>query len=313
MGKAKLELVRKGPEPLIQVFVHGFMNGSELSRDKLLRHIRAARPAGRTYLYHWPSGSNFLDGLAGFVSRQSLAEQLGSSQLRRHICQIPGVRELPTNLIGHSLGARLIHWALAENDWTGYQLQHVVMMGSAASRNDSDWGDCADKLSGKLVNAYSPSDVWLKGKPFDTAAGLAPLPRHPKLRNVNTSLWHTNYWPSLEWVLQRCLGDEFQQHDISELEHNVGCPYCDVEYALQPGAYVCTRGCGLVFEVDTRGRAYFLENTVVCGRRSCGAEQSLYITAPDHAYSCADCEAVIWERGMKIPPARQMTRVEADL
>lgn len=312
MGQAKLELVRKGSEPLIQVFVHGFLNGSKLNRDGLVRDIRAARPAGRTYLYHWPSGANLLE-LPSYIFKQAVAEHLGATKLRKHICQIPGARDVPINLIGHSLGARLIHWALAENDWSGYRLQHVVMMGSAASRDDSDWGDCARKLSGTLINAHSANDQILRRlRPHD-AAGIKALSRRPQIRNVDTSLGHTQYWENLEWVLQRCLGDEYQQHDISELEHDVACPYCDTEYALQPGAYICARGCGLTFEVDARGRAYFLENTVVCGQRRCGAEQSLYITAPDHAYGCADCEAVIWERGRKIPPARQRTRVDASL
>ncbi len=308
MGHHRLHLIRRGPEPLIQVFVHGLCNGTLDHRDALIEDIRAARPAGRVYLFHWNSG-NELTSLPLFTLKQSLAQELGIA-FRRHVAKVPGARELPMTFIGHSLGARLLHWALAHHEWRSYRLANVVLMGSAASRYDDDWHDCANEVSGKLVNAWSSDDSVLRLKMLDWAAGLGPLPRHPNIKSFDTKLGHGDYWPNLEWVLQRALGAGFEQHSREELEHEVECPYCGQEYRLLPDLYLCdpgNGGCGLHFEVDARGRTYYLTNHIRCGERGCGTHQSLFVDDPEYVYHCGECDGVLWERGKRIPAARQLT------
>ncbi len=208
--------------------------------------------------------------------------------------------------VGHSLGARLIHYALEHYDWTPYHLQNVVMMGSAASATDDDWPRCADKVSGKLVNAWSKVDGYLSAKPLDKPAGLNPLPfRHPKIRNVHTGLWHTNYWPSLEWVLQRSLGADFQQH-AAEIE--AACPFCESKNALDPDLGVCVYrrgGCGMHYTVADDGHCYPVTNELRCPTRGCGCIG--LVEDGTHALSCPDCGSTLWEPGMRVPPSRQRT------
>lgn len=88
---------------------------------------------------------------------ESKAEQLGR-RLLVHLSKIPYAREYAINLIGYSLGARAIHYALAIHDWSRYRLQDVILLGGAADANDDDWPACAEKLRGKIYNAWSPID-----------------------------------------------------------------------------------------------------------------------------------------------------------
>lgn len=308
MPDASLSLVREGEEPLIQIFVHGFLNGGNRHYNELYDQILAARPAGRVYLFHWPSGSLGPVGIPSFPIKQQVAQEYGE-KLRKYVAKVSGARELPMTLVGHSLGARLIHWALAHHDWSSYKLRNVVLMGSAASRDDDDWADCAEEVSGKLVNAWSDADWVLKAKVFDRPAGLAPLPvRHPKIRNVNTGLGHLKYWDNLEWVLQRTLRDEFHQYDARV---QAECPFCGAQDELEPGFYRCdyrADGCGMFYEVGEDGYSYPAENRIRCPERGCGCVAIVDRTT--HALTCPDCGAVVWAQGMRIPPGRQVSEIE---
>lgn len=305
MSRAGLSLISDSGDPLIQIFVHGFLNGRNDHFNDLYDQILAARPAGRVYLFHWPSGSMGLLSVPSFIAKQQLAESYGAS-FRKHVAKVSGARSLPMNLIGHSLGARLIHWALAHYEWKSYKLQNVVMMGSAAGHDDGDWADCAAEVSGLLVNAWSNSDAILPLKRFDPPAGLGPLPvRHPRIRNFNTRLGHLDYWDNLEWVMHRALGSEFAQFEASK---DAVCPFCGEENELEPGRYYCDYrrgGCGMYYEVGDDGVSRPVENHIRCATRGCG-----WIGVVDHwgyQFTCDECDQMIWEPGMRIPPGRQHT------
>lgn len=306
MADASLSLVREGDEPLIQVFVHGFLNGANGNYNELYDQLLAARPAGRVYLFHWPSGSLGPFSAPTFPWKQRDAEEYGK-RLRVHLGKVPGARALPLNLIGHSLGARLIHWALAHYDWSSYNLQNVVLMGSAASREDDDWRQCADAVRGTLVNAWSDADWILKAKLFDSPAGLKRLRvRHPSIRNVKTSLGHLDYWDNLEWVLQRSLRDRFHQYKKDAIASE--CPFCGLRDELEPGRYRCDfrrGGCGMYYEVSDDGCTYPVENRIRCRERGCGCVAVVDVAT--HTLVCPDCGAVLWQSGARIPPGRQLT------
>lgn len=293
--------MRAGDEPLIQIFVHGFLNGTTGAYNKIHSHILAARPAGRVYLFHWPSG-HFFD--PNFFMKQQLAAQLGQTLLR-HVRGVSGAREWPMNLIGHSLGARLIHYALEHYDWTPYHLENVVLMGSAATGDDDDWTRCADKVSGRLVHAWSAHDKIIKA-PWAGKAGSDRLPvRHSKIRNLNTGLGHMDYWPSLEWVLQRSLGADFHQHSA---QVPATCPFCLEENDLDPDRYECVfrrGGCGMYYEVAHNGFCYPVTNKLRCPNRACGCIG--LVEGTTHVLCCPDCGDTLWEPGMRVPPSRQCT------
>jgi hypothetical protein len=150
------------------------------------------------------------------------AADLGRT-LKTHIAKIPHAREYPINLIGHSLGARVIHWALYANDWSDYRLKDCVLLGGAADGDDNDWPDCVREISGKIYNAYSRSDHALALKLFERTCGRFGINwTHSRIVNRMYSLGHCEYWENLEYVLTH-LWKGFRQTKTSLL----ACPECE--------------------------------------------------------------------------------------
>lgn len=79
------------------------------------------------------------------------------------------------NLVGHSLGCRVIYYALealASKD--GQYVDDVVLLGGAVGRNDQKgWSTALSAVSGTLYNCYSDNDHVLKILYRTTNAGLS--------------------------------------------------------------------------------------------------------------------------------------------
>jgi pimeloyl-ACP methyl ester carboxylesterase len=127
--------------------------------------------------------SNALDRakLAGKV----LADVL----IQRHL----GVR--PITLIGFSLGARVIYYALlelAKRKEYGI-VQDVFLLGATVTMPLSSWLETRSVISGRYVNAYARND-WVLNYLFrataggvGTVAGLRPVENVPGLENVDVT------------------------------------------------------------------------------------------------------------------------------
>ncbi len=301
-----LSLVGDDGSPYVHVFIHGIANGSPEAYNALVDQIWAARPAGRVYLFHWDSGGDPLQAILRYGGISENAEYLGR-RLIQHVAKAKGVGKYPLSLYGHSMGGRILHWALAHNDWERYRIRNVVLMGAAASAHDDDWDECASEISGLLVNVWSRIDRVLPLDPTEIFAGQTPLlGRHARIANLEFQGGHLDYWPNLEFVLQSALGDDFPQFSAM---HQADCPYCGMEWEMELGEQICSHrngGCGLWFELRYDG-PYIIENVVRCTTRACGSHVVLFVDDPNAEYECRNCDGSVWGRGVRIPRRRNLT------
>lgn len=109
--------------------------------------------------------------------------------IQRHL----GVR--PITLIGFSLGARVIFYALIElSKKKAFGIvQDVFLLGTTLSASAKTWCQARAVVSGRFVNAYARND-WLLNYLFratsggvGTVAGLRPVENVPGLENVDVT------------------------------------------------------------------------------------------------------------------------------
>lgn len=134
------------------------------------------------------------------------AERVGN-EFEKWIMDIPRIKESPLNLIGFSLGARIIYHALSSHPWKEYHLKDVCLLGGAVDAYSTDWEGCLAKMSGYLYNYYSKHDDALAVKPdSERNIGRYPIPLEvPKVINIETSLHHhrhPSYAENLPQLLQ---------------------------------------------------------------------------------------------------------------
>jgi hypothetical protein len=119
-------------------------------------------------------------------SRQAGAV-LADILMNRHL----GVR--PVSLIGFSLGARVIFYALVElaKAKAFGVVQEVYLFGATLTAPPKVWREARGIVSGRFVNAYAMND-WVLGYLFratsgglNTVAGLRPIEHVPDLENVD--------------------------------------------------------------------------------------------------------------------------------
>ena len=107
--------------------------------------------------------------------------------INRHL----GVR--PVSLVGFSLGARVIFYALIElaKAKAFGVVQEVYLFGATLTASKKVWRQVRGVVSGRFVNAYAMND-WVLGYLFratsgglNTVAGLRPIEHVPDLENVD--------------------------------------------------------------------------------------------------------------------------------
>lgn len=212
---AKLYKIHDGDKSKITIFVHGFLAvSSQYDCDELIHFILRARPTGQVYLLVWESGKleNLKDLVLSYRNYRRYRKQaeIIGMKMKRHIAAIPGSANIPISLVGHSLGASIIYHALAEDDWSRYNIQDIVFMGGAIEVNYNEMLKIMLNTHGGLYNGYSDSDQILK-----IAPGTSRFIGRNRLfftRKRNGHQWvfnvkfpdigHTDYWSNLEHVLE---------------------------------------------------------------------------------------------------------------
>lgn len=272
MAKVKKVLLIDGPEKEINIFIHGYLAvKNQESFDDLCQKIIAAKPRGKVYLFYWKSGTltfkwlrttshrvgSVADWIPHFTKYRQRAEQLGS-RFDSYLKSIPNSKKYPINLIGHSLGARLIHYALANSNLEKYNIKDCIFMGGAADAGDNDWDDCVRKISGKFYNFWSSKDGILKYLPKSQigSVGISYASSSRIINREYPSFRHTDYWDNLEYLLTRGWRN-FKQSKIDMSLTSVDCPI-DGSQSLVPlkldGIYEC-HGCNGNIEFDDDGSA----------------------------------------------------------
>lgn len=104
-----------------------------------------------------------------------------------------GVR--PITLVGFSLGARAIFYALCElaKKKAFGVVQNVYIFGAPVTASDKTWREARSAVSGRFVNGFSRTD-WILGYLFRATsgglrsiAGLRPVERVPEIENVDVT------------------------------------------------------------------------------------------------------------------------------
>lgn len=236
----ELTLLFEGPEPTINVFIHGYSAVATANQmNRLANYILRARPQGKVYLLYWKSGDwkkSFAPpvisttlrvfrvsrlfhpaalaadaavtiGLQSyqFKKKERLAERLGQ-HLPELLAQIPDIKEHQLNLFGHSLGGRAIQTALQEHHWDHLNLHDCLVMASAGDRDDYLWDHEVQKLKGSFYNVYSNNDLTLKISPdLRSRVGRHPIPSmSDQIINIPFHEYrHTDYWPNLGTILKK--------------------------------------------------------------------------------------------------------------
>jgi hypothetical protein len=139
-----------------------------------------------------------------------------------------GVR--PISLIGFSLGARAIFYALEElAKRKAYGIvQDVYLFGATVTAPKATWLNVRSVIAGRFVNAFATSD-WLLGYLFrftsgglNTVAGLRPVEGVPGLENVDVTdkvAGHLSYRSCMPALLEvvglPITADWFDEPDVS--------------------------------------------------------------------------------------------------
>ena len=117
-------------------------------------------------------------------------------------------------LVGHSLGARVIFYALQNLAASSQKprIRHAILLGGAVGADKEDWEIAASAVSGKIINCYSKHDDVLRYLyKFGTVFRSAPIGRNeipiklPKVENLDVSdlvKGHMRYKPCLADVMQ---------------------------------------------------------------------------------------------------------------
>ena len=142
-----------------------------------------------------------------------------------------GVR--PVSLVGFSLGARVIFFALielAKQNAFGV-VQEVYLFGATLTASKKVWRQVRGVVSGRFVNAFAMND-WVLGYLFratsgglQTVAGLRPIDHVPDLENVDIThilVGHMSYrtlMPTLlKYVGFKTTADHFDEPEEMEME-----------------------------------------------------------------------------------------------
>lgn len=213
------------------IFIHGYSSGHDLNDRRLLANsIPAALRQRVNILAFWPS-SHFTQmdnrsrgllvaaarvhplagaaALAGdrayhFSRIRSRAEAMGKvllAQLDRYLFeQHPEVTRV--NLIGHSLGGRLLISALKGLDRPpehGLVIGDVLLMAAAVRVSADDARVLKRRISGRLINAWSSEDHVLLLNLGEKSLGRGPVEH---FENVYMQGYrHHHYWNRLQEVL----------------------------------------------------------------------------------------------------------------
>ncbi|MCF1489964.1 TMCO4 family protein [Pseudomonas sp. AA27] len=220
------------------VFIHGYSAGHDMEdRCKLRKYIPTSLHNCINIFAFWPSGhwAQFdsassggvaalarINALAGagaaavdramhFNSSRNRATEMGKQllgQLERYLLKHhPYVSKV--NLVGHSLGGRVVVSALLDlldkPAHEGLEVGEVLLMAAAAELSAEQAQAIQQRTKCKLYNAYSEDDLVLRFNFGESSIGRRPITpcKHEHIHDVSMAQFgHTDYWPRLEEVLR---------------------------------------------------------------------------------------------------------------
>ncbi|GAC71454.1 uncharacterized conserved protein [Moesziomyces antarcticus T-34] len=259
--------------------------------------------------------SNALDRAqaAGLI----LADTLSKRQL--------GVR--PITLVGYSLGARVIFYALVElSRMKAYGIvQNVYIMGAPVTAKDETWKEARSIVSGRFVSAFSRTD-WILGYLHRAAsgglrsiAGLHPVERVQDIENVDVTHvvpGHLGYRPLMPLVLSelgfRTTADYFDEpEDLNAIPERQVVQEAAAEKVELKTVTTKTGGFGRIFRRKDSSQAGSQSTTPVRSQSAAGSATGATATA-GHAeydeYDDDDDDDDLPPRMESTPPAAEAAK-----
>lgn len=292
----------KATGDVANIFVHGYSAGHDLDdRRMLAASIPSELRQGINVLAFWPS-SHFMQmdnrsrgllmaaarlhplagaaALAGdralhFARIRSRAENMGKVllwQLGGYLAQHhPQVKRI--NLIGHSLGGRLLISMLrhlTDVSEHGLSIGDVLLMGAAVRVEAEEAAQLRPRIAGRLINAWSSDDPVLLLNLGERSLGRMAVEHFDNVRMAGYR--HNHYWKRLGEVLA---ATQFSGFDGAVTDRAL-LPVVDLDPVLQD-AYL--------LGVLQRSPAYLLDEAIKHLRSSRWTR--LQAHEPDRAYAFA--------------------------
>jgi hypothetical protein len=229
----------------LDIFVHGYSAMKDKDEVKAMMTKIASIKDGNHWLFVWPSGflaDVFLNdlqttfktivgslksnttfatilpllGIKGlelvghFKQNEKRAETFGANDffvLLKQELDKSNRKFKKINIIGHSLGARLLFHAMKNAHLhPEIKINHMVCLGGAVCKTEKDWATIVDRLEGKLQNYYSLNDTALAIKPdLEKCIGRHPIELskpNAKLLNHKVEYTHLEYWLHIDEIFK---------------------------------------------------------------------------------------------------------------
>lgn len=224
------------------IFIPGYLSSDAerpVALQKWVVGIREAGWKGAIYSLLWDASNleelhRFLDSVAGIppelvmVYRPNLLAKLPAikihyQKIKKRAKRVGREELIPLvnryvqsnriSLMGHSMGARIINYALRSVAPGGDCFENAFLLGGAISRGSRHkWHEAALGLYGYLVNVYHPEDLILRypykmlNFRFKNPCGLKPIKYHgPNVVNINAADYMDGYKLTNHWVYRMSL------------------------------------------------------------------------------------------------------------
>lgn len=222
----KIKTCKEGSD-VVNVFVHGYMAVAR-KKDEIALNSQISKydGPGDCYVAVWNSGKlrdylgefsaialltsrfslfvvkNIYSAINHYLECKRMADAAGKSLQGEIVNKLgAGLCGKSVNLIGHSLGGRVVLTSLISSDvCVELEVADVLAMGAAIEISVHDVSVITNRISGRFYNLYSESDKVLVLEPsLEKCAGRRKIP-HQSVRNIELDIGHTEYWPNLRRV-----------------------------------------------------------------------------------------------------------------
>lgn len=217
--------------------IFAFWNSSHFGRFN--KQSRRSLRTSTTYSLVYTAAFAASDRTAHFLKIRRRSEDMGRilfSQLENYLRRdYPNVKKV--NLIGHSLGGRLIVSSLKSlaGRTPSFVINDVLLMAAAVEVQPLEAAALRSQVHGRLVNAYSTAD-WTLLLPFDeNSLGRCEVEHFENVRI--DGFGHCDYWKNLQDVFirtafGRTLEQQPLQTSVLSTDDEITPIYCPVDASL---------------------------------------------------------------------------------
>ena len=212
----------------VTIFISGFLTANKNSFAEYFEdYFFKDNEKSKYYFYLWPScegidsdknifeifseGVNLLKGL-GCSFEEAYANAEISGEILSHIIGSQKFFNKKVNLVGHSLGCRVIYNCL-KHFKKNYKtlkgiINDVIFLAGATEMDDSEFNDIVNEfIGGRVIHCFNANDEALFiSTPFSNSPiGIREILKKDKskIENYETDLSHMNYCNNLGKILEK--------------------------------------------------------------------------------------------------------------